>query len=129
MKKTDERVAPTVLAKEVEGLGSTIEHLMNAIGAQATDLAMRASWPADKTLRQKIQWLWSDVSIVVQSLETQGANALGYLTNTGPGFATQRSEIANVLGGDAHQPLVQHLLLTLLVRNQGAHLSLSGFGS
>lgn len=122
VRKTDARVAPTVLAKEAEGLSSTIEHLINAIAAQATNHTMKATWPADKQLGDKIQWLWSDLLVVHQSLI-----CYGHLTRTPPGFLQQRNRIANVLPGDPHQSLVQHLLLARLVRNQFVHLSLTGF--
>lgn len=120
-RQADSRIAPTVLAKEAEGLASTIEHIINAIGAKATGPAL-VSWPGGSTLWPKLKWLWDDVDAVKQNLD-----GYAYLTQTTKvQFVDQQRAIVKILGGCVHQAVVQHLLLATLVRDQAAHRSLVG---
>jgi hypothetical protein len=62
----EDPVGLAALAKEAEGMGSTIEHLLNHIGAQ------NPTYKLERTFFPKIKWLWRDNSdIVINGLGPQ----------------------------------------------------------
>jgi hypothetical protein len=106
------------LAKEIEGLATTLEHLLNQIGSA------HQTYKSSKEMFWKVKWLWRNVHEVVHSL---GANS--HLTNTQKSsFRTQVTAITGVTSSSPYMEIIRDLLKIILIRNQGVHLSLHGFG-
>jgi hypothetical protein len=117
----EDLISLAALARETEGMGTTIEHLLNYIIEQC-DPTYNLS-KADSTLFPKIKWLWSDKpDIVINGL---GPNSL--LTRITSDLQASLDNIDKVLAGGSYVNIVRDLLKTILIRNQGAHISLLGF--
>jgi hypothetical protein len=104
------------LAKEIEGLTTTIEHLLNHLGHR--------HWTSKSAedMFGKVKWLWNDMKDVLHGLGTNRS-----LTNTrSADFQTQMTAITHVTSGGAHAEIVRDFLRMILIRNQGVHLSLRG---
>jgi hypothetical protein len=105
------------LAKEIEGLATTLEHILNLIGNP------HPTFQSAKAMFWKVKWLWGNVPDVVH-----GLLANSHLTGTGKfTFRTQISAITGVTSGGPYVEIVRDLLKIILIRNQGVHLSLRGF--
>jgi hypothetical protein len=105
------------LASETEGMGSTIEHLVNQVGAHDP------SYPVKETLFPKVKWLWRDNSdIVINGLGPQRK-----LTRVTSDLRASLENIDRVSVGGRYVDIVRDLLKTTLIRNQGVHISLRGF--
>jgi hypothetical protein len=105
------------LAKEIEGLATTLEHLLNHIGNP------HPTFQSAKAMFWKVKWVWGNVPDVVN-----GLLANSHLTGTGRfTFRTQIPAITDVTSGGPYVEIVRDLLKIILIRNQGVHLSLRGF--
>ena len=105
------------LAKEIEGLATTIEHLLNHIGSA------HPTFQSSKEMFWKVKWLWRNVHDVIH-----GLGASSHLTNTQKfAFRTQITAITGATPGGPYVEIVRDLLKIILIRNQGVHLSLRGF--
>jgi hypothetical protein len=105
------------LASETEGMGSTIEHLANQVGAHDP------SYPVKETLFPKVKWLWRDNSDVVIS----GLGPQSKLTRVTSDLRASLENIDRVSAGGRYVDIVRDLLKTTLIRNQGVPISLRGF--
>jgi hypothetical protein len=114
----DDLIGQEGLAKEIEGLATTIEHLLNHIGSY------HPTYQSSRAMFWKVKWLWGNVTDVVN-----GLYANSQLTGTGKfAFRTQITAITGVTSGGPYVEIVRDLLKIILIRNQGVHLSLRGFG-
>ncbi len=103
------------LAKEVEALGMTVEHVVG-------ELLTAAGKTASGTLMPKLKALWAGRPTVVALLaQHKGLTR----TDTIP-RATQLAAI-NALSGSPDVPVAQVLLRTALYRNDGTHNAMGGW--
>jgi hypothetical protein len=110
-------------AKAAEGLGATIEHILNDIGQTATTHSNGVAWPVSSTLAAKVAFLWS--GSLVQPHLNRGLQQ--GLTHTAPGFGVQRQAIAALPGAGPDVQVARALLEMLLIRNQSIHGGLGQF--
>lgn len=105
------------LAKEVEGIASTFEHLLNVI------LVDVGKDPSGKTLKPKLLAIWSGVGDIRQALDSKWG-----LTQTKPPstVADQLANIAALSLPGSNCEVVKVLLAAVLHRNNGAHNGLAG---
>jgi hypothetical protein len=113
----EDPISHAALAREVEGMGATIEHLLNQIGTHDP------TYKLHDTLFPKIKRLWEDNSHIVKG----GLGPNGKLTSVTPDLQARLEEIDRVSSGGPYADIVRDLLKTTLIRNQGAHISLLGF--
>jgi hypothetical protein len=106
----DVRVRLPSLAKTVEGLASTLEHILNDLGA------------TPGTLKPKMMWFWDNQPDLRRDLEKNWK-----LTDTRPGFASQLAAIRTLSTGNEYERVVRVLLEVGLIRNQGIHGAFPGF--
>jgi hypothetical protein len=115
-------ISRAALTRETEGMGTTIEHLLNYIIAQS-DPAYDLYKP-NRTLFPKIKWLWDDKPDIV----INGLGPHSQLTRLTSDLQASLNNIDNVSAGGLYVNIVRDLLKTILIRNQGTHISLLGFG-
>jgi hypothetical protein len=113
---SEDLITTAGLRMEVVAFASSIEHLLNYLG----DLR-QATWPSKPGLMFKTKWLWEDVSDVVDALKAHHS-----LTQTQPDLPTQRTLIGQLESAGRYNEVTRTLLQTVLIRNQGAHLSFRG---
>lgn len=110
------------IANEVGGLCSTIEHVLNYIGFP------RSKYNRE-TMHEKMVWLWDHNQEVKGGLNRGKSKGLTSLKGSSSLLAKiadiEQAQDAEV--GGQYAPIVRDLLKTVLIRNQGTHLSFTGF--
>jgi hypothetical protein len=114
-------ISLAVLTRETEGMGTTIEHLLNYIIGQCDPTYNL--YKADRTLFPKVKWLWSDKPDIV----IDGLGPHSSLTRITSDLQASLDNIVKVSAGGVYVNIMQDLLKAILIRNQGAHISLLGF--
>jgi hypothetical protein len=116
----EDEIRLAALTRETEGMGMTIEHLLNYIIAQRD--STYDLYKVDRTLFPKIKWLWSDKPDIV----INGLGRYSQLTRITSNLQVSLNNIDKVTAGGSYVNIVRDLLKTILIRNQGAHISLLG---
>ena len=109
--KLDHRLKQLALAKSVESMSSTIEHMLNAVmqKGNATPVA---------TLKPKMNSVWGNVPAIVADFKTYWDQ----LAKTFPGFSKQQTAIRALALGHPYEQVVRVMLEVGLIRNQGTHV-------
>jgi len=107
----EDPVSLTVLAKTVEGLSNSFEHILNGIVLQSKD-----------TLFKKVKWLWSDDCVVLHLL---GENS--ELSRSDSNFDEQWRAIDSFPESNVRVEIVRDFLKAILIRNHGTHLGFKLF--
>ena len=103
------------LAKEIEGLGLTVEHVVG-------ELLVAGGKPSTDTLMPKLKALWAGRLGIVTLLNQHAG-----LTSTKKAARAVQETAINALSGSPEMPVVQVLLRTALYRNDGAHNAMGGW--
>jgi hypothetical protein len=116
----EDPISLAALAKETEGMGLTIEHLIHHIGEGHPTYDEKSY----KTFFWKVKWLWGDNhNIVMGGLGPKSSDLTGVTSD----LQASLKKINEVSEGGLHVDIVRDLLKTMLIRNQGAHVRLHGF--
>ena len=103
------------LAKEIEGLGLTVEHVVG-------NLLTATGKPSSGTLMPKLKALWAGRPNVVALLNQHAG-----LTRTDTVARASQLAAINALSASSEMPVVKVLLRTALYRNDGTHNAMGGW--
>jgi hypothetical protein len=107
---TGSLVDQVAVAKEVESISATFEHLINV-------LLDEAGVPSERTLMKKVRRFWNAVSDVHSILSTHH----GLVSTTSTSRAAQLANIAALTSTGPNIEIARTLLAAVLYRNDGQH--------
>lgn len=116
----EHRLRSPTLGATVQDMALTLEHILNDMGALKAVESHKNSW-----LRPKMEWFWNNQRPVLDALKKHGKELTD--TREGGGFYPQQEKIRSLPIGGEYEGVIRRVLEVVLIRNQGTHVSFSGF--